>query len=83
MTVKIRGQQEQQARKTAARPAGRKTARPKRGTRFYAARPEDVERYERKIAERSPRMSPGARQFLAQMRANPDYRALMRDLADK
>jgi hypothetical protein len=83
MTVKIRGQQEQRARKTAARPAGRKTVTPKRGTRFSAARREDVERYERKIAKRSPRMSPGARQFLAQMRADPDYRAVMHDLADK
>ena len=56
---------------------------PKAASRAYVPSREEVERYERKIAERSPRMSSGARQFLAQKRANPDYRRVMRDLADK
>jgi hypothetical protein len=90
MTVKHRGQQ--QARKTTARPSSPTTIKPKGAVRVrtpksamrdHVAPREEVERYERKIAERSPSISPGARKFLAQMRANPDYRAVMRDLADK
>src|SRR5258707_5850749 len=70
MTVKHRGQQ--QARKATARPSSPKAIKPKGAARVRAPKSamrdhvaprEEVERYERKIAERSPRISPGATSF--------------------
>lgn len=51
--------------------------------RASAVSRDETKQYEQQLAERSPLMSDDARHFLAQMRAQPGYRAVMRDLADK
>lgn len=80
MAMKTRGQREHVMRKP--RHTSMASAPAKHPHVFGVSRAE-VRSYDRKIAARSPRMSGEARQFLAQMRANPGYRAVMRDLADK